>query len=186
MNRLFKTTALSIILILGLGCSSSKYNLNRIRQQDEAFNKEIMLSSYETDAYGKESRIAEIYGEYGKLFTDENLVRFLKDRIEKEPNPREKKRAEFLYRDISSSFLGERTKELDDRIFDLQAKEKIVVGKDTIAFRDIDVLLSNEKNGERRKDLYYSQGEMIIDKINPLLIEELNILEKTVKELGYR
>lgn len=186
MNRLFKTTALSIVLVLGLGCSSAKYDLKRVRQQDEAFNKEISLSSYETDAYGKESHIAEIYGKYGKLFTDENLVRFLKDRIEKERNPREKKRAEFLYRDISSSFLGERTKELDDRIFDLQAKEKIIVGKDTIAFRDIDVLLSNEKNGERRKNLYYSQGEMIIDKINPLLIEELDIIEKTVKELGYK
>ena len=181
-----KPAALIIVLVLTLACSVSKYDLNRIRQQDEAFNKEVMLSLYDTDAFGKQSRIAEIYQKYEKLFTDEKLLDFIKNKMEGEKDFRQKKRDGFLYRDVSGSFLGEKTKKLDDQVLDLQAKEKVIVGKDTIAFRDIDGMVFNEKNEARRKELYYSQGEMTIDKINPLLKQRIDILQNTVKELGYK
>ena len=183
--RWCKSAVLIGILILALACSANRYDLNRIRQQDETFNKEIMLSFYETDAFGKQSRIAEIYQKYDKLFTDEKLLDFLKKKMEKEKDLRQNKRYRFLYRDISGSFLGEKTKKLDDQVLDLQAREKVIVGKDTIAFRDIDGMIFNEKNEIRRKELYYSQGEMTIDKINPVLKQRLDILQSTVRQLGY-
>ncbi len=185
-KRSVKTLFTAVVLVLGLACSLGRYDLNRIRQQDEAFNKEVMLSLYETDAFAKPSRIAEIYQKYEKLFTDEKLLDFLKTKMEGGKDFRQEKRDRFLYREISGSFLGEKTKELDDQALDLQAKEKVVVGGDTIAFRDVDGMIFNEKNETRRKELYYSQGEMTIDKINPVLEQRLDILQNTVKGLGYK
>ena len=97
-RRFLKIVFLLSLVGFGLSCFRGRYDLEKIRARAEAFDREISLSWYETDSYGRPSRLAKIYQGYQDLFADPRLIRFVQTELERERDPREKRRLEYLYR----------------------------------------------------------------------------------------
>ncbi|KPL19225.1 MAG: hypothetical protein AMJ92_04255 [candidate division Zixibacteria bacterium SM23_81] len=170
---------------LGLSCAQRRYDLDEVRIRAEAFDQEVSLSWYETDNYGQPSRLAEIYGEYQDLFADPRLIRFVQKQMEEEQDPRERRRLEYLYRYLVEEFAGQRSKELDDQILDIQAMEWLDVDGQQVTFREVYGELFNSSDREWRRKLYRARGEVVISKINPLLRQRLQIQRETCRQFGF-
>jgi hypothetical protein len=168
-----------------LFCSGKGYDLEKIRARAEAFDREVTLSWYETDNYGRPSRLAEIYQDYEDLFTDPRLIGFVQRKMAEEPVPRERRRLEYLYQYLIEEFAGQKCKELDDRILDIQAQEELDVGEQLVAFRDVAGELFNSSDRQWRRDLYWARGDVTISQLNPLLFQRLEIQRETCREFGY-
>jgi oligoendopeptidase F len=184
-RRLLKLVLLITFVGLSLSCFRGRYNLDKVRARAEAFDREIILSWYETDSYGRPSRLAEIYQGYQDLFTDPRLIRFMQAELEKERDPREKRRLEYLYKYLVEEFAGQRAKELDDQILDIQAQAQLDVDDQEVVFRDVDGELFNNPDREWRRRLYRARGEIIISQINPLLRQRLDMQRETCEQFGY-
>ena len=184
-RSLFKAILLLTLIGLNLSCFRGRYDLEKIRARAEAFDQEISLSWYETDSYGRPSRLAEIYQDYQDLFADPRLIRFVQLEMEKEPDLRERRRLEYLYSYLMEGFTGQRAKELDDEILDIQAQEQLPIDGQEIAFRDVEGELFNSPDRGRRRRLYLARGEIIISKINPLLRQRLGLQRETCEQFGY-
>lgn len=185
IGKHIKIGLLLTLLSLCLFCCGRGYDLDTIRARAEAFDREITLSWYETDNYGRSSRMAQIYEEYQDLFADPRLVRFVQRRMHQEQDARQARRLKYLHRYLLEEFAGQKSKELDDRILDIQAQEVMEVGRQEVAFRDVDWELYNSPDRERRRNLYRARGEVIVSKVNPLLRRKLEIQRETCAQFGY-
>lgn len=172
-------------LPLWAGCVKKTYNLNHIRVQLEALNKELSEAYYNNHSYGKELEISHIYEKYLYLIEDETVISYVGDIRDRERNATEKTRLTYLYAELLDHYLGQRTSRMAEKIANIQAREIVVADGEEIAFRQIPLRLMNEQDRERRKRFYRAQAAVIEKKLNPLLMEELHLIEELSRELGY-
>ncbi len=185
-SRRFRWAFIGLLLAgCWLSCSQRGYDLEKIRARAEAFDREISLSWYETDNYGRPSRLAEIYRNYQDLFADPQLVLWVQRKMQNEKDLRERRRLEYLYRYLVEEFIGQRAKELDDQMLDIQSQEMLEVAGQEVAFRDVVGELFNNPDRDWRRALYRARGEVAVAKINPLLQERLKIQGETCQQFGY-
>lgn len=185
VRRIVEAIFVLTLVALSLTCFGKRYDLEKIRTRAEAFDREVSLSWYQTDNYGRPSRLAEIYQDYQDLFTDPQLIRFVQKKMAQEQSRRERRRLEYLYRYLVEEFASQKCKELDDRILDIQAQEVIDLDGQVVAFREVDGELFNSSDREWRRKLYRARGEVIISKINPLLRQKLKIQGETCGQFGF-
>jgi len=181
----FKIGLFIFLLASCLFCTERGYDLDKIRARAEAFDQEITFSWYETDNYGRPSRMAEIYEDYRDLFTDPRLIRFVQQKMHQEQIPREARRLKYLYRYLLEEFAAQKSTELTDQILDVQTQEVLELDRQKVAFRDVAWELSNSPDRKWRRDLYRARGEVIVSKINPLLRQRLEIQRETCAQFGY-
>lgn len=183
----FRLTLMSAlaVLCLGTGCMKKTYNLNRVRTQLEAFNQELGEAYYDNYAYGKTLQITQIYDKYSPLLANSELITYVRNIRDRARNPLERRRLAYLHRELLGHYLGQRTKQITEKVTNIQTSITIALEEQEIAFRQVPGRLMNEKDRERRKKLYRAQGALIVEQLNPPLREELELLGELARELGY-
>lgn len=180
--------ALSVAIValpLWAGCVKKTYNLNHVRIQLEALDEELGEAYYDNYSYGKNLEIDHIYEKYLHLITNGELISYVGDIRDRERNTLQRTRLTYLYAELLDHYLGHRTSQIAERLANIQASEKVVVDDEEIAFRQVSLSLMNEQDREERRKLYRAQGVVIEDKLNPLLAEELNLIQELSLEFGY-
>jgi oligoendopeptidase F len=182
----FWPLAVFLILLVVFSCARQKYDLDQIRLRAEAFDREITLSWYETDNYGRTSQISEIYDRYQDLFTDQELVRFVGAEMERQTEPAQRRRLTYLRGYLIDEFIGLKVGSLDDQVLNLQAQETLPLPDQNLAFRDVYGELYNSSDREWRRQVYQAQRDFICQRINPLLTERLKVQRQTIRQFGFK
>jgi len=159
------------------------YDLNRIRRDVDNFCSEMEREWYLNWAGIKEEmNLSAIYGKYENLFTKELILAVKEKR--KQAKGEDERKLRYLHRFLVGEHLGMIVKELSEKAENMESKETIKVDGEEIPFRLSAVKIANEPKREQRSKLFEARNR-VIDRINVVLLERMERLHKTSRELGY-
>jgi len=159
------------------------YDWNEIRQDVENFCSEMEKEWYLNWAGLKEEmNLSAIYDKYRHLFTKELILAVKEER--KHAKGEEERKLRYLQQFFVGEYLGTTVREFTDKAETMESKENIKVDGEDIPFRLAAVKIANEPNRERRSKLFEARNR-VIDKINVVLLERMEKLHETSRELGY-
>jgi len=159
------------------------YDWNEIRQDVENFCSEMEREWYLNWAGLKEvMNLSAIYDKYRHLFTKELILAVKEER--RHAKGEEERKLRYLQQFFVGEYLGTTVREFTDKAETMESKENIKVDGEDIPFRLADVKIANEPNRERRSKLFEARNR-VIDKINVVLLERMEKLHETSRELGY-
>jgi len=159
------------------------YDWNKIRRDVENFCSEMEKEWYLNWAGLKEEmNLSPIYNKYEHLFT-KDLILAVKEK-RKQSKGEEERKLRYLQQFFVSDYLGMVVKELSDKAETMESKETIKVNEEKIPFRLAATKIANEPKREQRSKLFEARNK-VIDKINVVLLERIEKLHETSRELGY-
>jgi len=159
------------------------YDWNEIRRNVENFCSEMEKEWYLNWAGLKEEmNLSAIYDKYRHLFTKELILAVKEER--KHAKGEEERKLRYLQQFFVGEYLGTTVREFTDKAETMESKENIKVDGEDIPFRLAAVKIANEPNRERRSKLFEARNR-VIDKINVVLLERMEKLHETSRELGY-
>lgn len=126
---------------------------------------------------------AAIYEAYADLFTREAV-----DAIEaayRETSGDERRRVAYLAVFATDGYLGQQTRELSDRLANVEAQATIEVDGERIGLRQAVVAQSNEPDRERRQRIQDARLAAVDAHLNPLADEYWRRLHRLAVDLGY-
>lgn len=179
----FKISSFILISLILSSCSMKNKQIELIRQDADKLIKAQSEMGYASWTEGAHSNQDSLYKAYEHLFTKEN-VQLVKGAEEKEKNPEKKKALTYLRLYLLSEYISKQTAALYDELENKQAEAKIKVDGKEIPFRQIAVLISNEKDQSKRKKLYLSQDNFL-DSLNVIYKQMEDFYHTQAKELGY-
>jgi hypothetical protein len=159
-------------------------DLEVYRKESEKFLSELDKEYYLHFSGQKDSlNIAEIYSKHEDLFSLENfeVLKGLKEKSSGEEN----KRYSYLLRFCGEGLIEQQVKELIDEIGEDEAKATIDVDNKEVSFRYSEVLLSNEKDKNKRDLIDDRRNSKVETNFNPKLYEYWSALHEYSKELGF-
>jgi hypothetical protein len=118
-----------------------------------------------------------IYNEYADLTTLEQ-ARSIGATVDGSQNIRE------LWRFASEGYLGQLTKEYEEKLARAEAELKATVDGEEIEYRMLKPAISNEPDRARRERLERARNELVEEHLNPLYLETHQRVRSAVGELG--
>jgi hypothetical protein len=168
-----------------VSCQESPYDLALVRSRADEMSSRLLEAYYNTDAYGEESRLADIMAEYDDL-ADPGLTRYVASERDAERDPRKRKQLDYLYYDVVGTIIWQDLADIQDRITDIESSATLTVGDEEIAYRDIGIRLYNETDSEFRERLYTAMGEFEVEQTNPPRREMVELTREGLREYGFR
>jgi hypothetical protein len=183
-----RTAALPLLFsFFLLACSSGhKEDLVRIdslRTQAEQLIKVQSLMGWENWVFGKPSNQDSLYKANSGLFTREN-IELVRKALGEEQDSIQRKRLAYLKRYLSLEYIGKQIAPLTDSVSNMEATARVIVGKDSIPYRQIPSLLATEKSQSRRREIYVAL-DPVLDSLNMLLLRVEAAYQAISRELGY-
>ena len=157
---------------------ASARELDAYRERADRFIAELDEEYYLHFAGLKETLDLErIYGEYADLTTLEQ-ARSIGATVDGNQNIRE------LWRFACEGYLGQLTKEYEEKLARAEAELKTTVDGEEIGFRMLKPAISNEPDRARRERLERARNELVEEHLNPLYLETHAHVRSAVGELG--
>lgn len=159
------------------------YDWNKIGRDVENFCSELEKEWYLNWAGLKEEmNLSPIYNKYRHLFRKELILAVKEKR--RHAKGEDERKLRYLQQFFVSEYLDMVVKELSEKAETMESKETIKVDGEKIPFRLAAVKIANEPKREQRSKLFEARNR-VIDKINVVLLERMEKLHETSKELGY-
>jgi len=186
LRKAIRCLAVALLAVALLGsCQSSPYDLEAVRTRADDMSRRLLEAYYNTDAYGEESRLADIMAEYEDL-ADPGLVRYVATERDVERDPRRRKQLDYLYYDVVGTIIWQDLADIQDRITDIESTGTLTVGDEEIAYRDIGIRLYNETDSAFRERLYTAMGDFEVERTNPPRREIVELTRDGLREYGFR
>ncbi len=171
------------VCILAVGCGE-RYDLEFVRARADEMTTRILEAYYDSDAYGEESRMAEIMADYDDL-ADPLLARYVAERRDDAPDPRTRKQLSYLYYDIVGTVVWQDLAAIEDGILDIESSGVVTVAGEELAYRDAGIRLYNETDSDLRESLYLAMGEFDVERTNPLRADLVSLTRERLMEYGF-
>ena len=178
-----KIICLILISLVFFSCSMKNKQIELIRQDADKLIKAQSEMGYSSWTEGAHSNQDSLYRAYEHLFTKEN-IQLVRQAEEAEKDPLEKKALSYLRLYLVGEYIAKQTAALYDQLENRQAQAKVKVNGKEIPFRQIAVLISNEKDQSQRRQLYSAQ-DVFLDSLNVIYKEMEDFYHTQAKELGY-
>jgi len=173
------------------GASEDEARLEDVRRRAEAFQQELQLEYYESNAGLKgETNVSKIYRKYEDLLARPtiDLARRQLERVKAAPQgdagaekaTRLRNLAEFLV----DEFIGGEVKTIIDEILTRESAARVKVGQDEIAFRQLAAEIANTDDRDRRA-LLEAKVLSVIEELTPLLAERIGIERGIARSFGF-
>lgn len=179
--------ALALVLavcVLAAGCGE-RHDLDSVRARADEMSMRILEAYYDSDAYGKESRMAEIMAEYDDL-ADPALARYVARQRDDASDPRARKQLSYLYYDVVGTIVWQDVAATEDEIMDVEATGSVAVAGEDVPYRDAGIRLYNETESALRESLYIAMGEFDVVRTNPLRARVVESTREGLREYGFR
>jgi hypothetical protein len=162
----------------------SPEDIARLRQDLEAFQGELMLEFYSNHAGLKdEMATVGIYDRYAHLFSREAIDAASK--AEEDESPEEARKARYLRAFSTFGYMDAAVKQLTDRANTIEAQSVVEFDGEGIPYRHVPLRLRTEAEHARRAALFDAKLAETA-KLNAVLVERVQTLHETAKELGAR
>lgn len=156
--------------------------IENLRHELEEFTREVDEEYYLTAAGLKEQAdFSRIFEKHNQLFTH-NTIDKVQKRL-KAASGDEERRLRFLRAFIVGDFLESHVKGLSDRFLTQEAQATVMVDDHELPFRQSAVVLANEADRARRTRIFEARN-LVIERLNHVLIERVETLHGVSKELG--
>jgi len=184
----YLAVCLPLTLVAGAAFAAAKYDLEKIRKDDEQLYAEWSIADWDNCVFGKEADIESLLKKYEYLSADPELLTFIQEQEKAAPDALTARRLHLLYRDLATTYEANQCIRLDDDINTREATDKIwVVGlEEPVAIRDVYPLKRQTDDETAYKNLWYASGDYEINVINPLRRERLAKHDETTKAMGYK
>ena len=160
------------------------WDLDRYRSDAERFLEEIDREYYLQGAGHKpDLAIEPIYQRHESLFEREAVDRVGEAR--RAAKGVDETRLRYLHQFALDGYLGSITRNLETRVADLQASLEVEVGGETIPYRMAPVVQANEEDADRRAEIEAARNAVLVERLNPLHLEELESVHAACEELGW-
>ena len=160
------------------------WDLDQYRRDAERFLEEIDREYYLQGAGHKpDLAIEPIYERYEALFERETVDRVGEAR--RAESGEDESRLRYLHQFALDGYLGSITRDLETRVAELEASLEVEVGGETIAYRMAPVVQANEEDADRRAEIEAARNEVLVERLNPLHLEELERAHGACVELGW-
>jgi hypothetical protein len=183
----FKWFAVAIAALLLVSCSGKQPKdpraIDRLRIEAEQLIREQSVMGYNSWVFGTPTNSDSLYKAHPGLFTSGQIER-VQQAEAAETDPVQKQRLRYLERYLVLEYLGQATAPLADRLNTEEARATVHIGKDTIPYRQIAVLLANEQRPDRRKILY-AATDPVLDSLTATRKALWGKFYTLAKELGY-
>lgn len=179
---------LPLTFVVGTAFAAAKYDLEKIRKDDEQLYAEWSIVQWDNSVFGKEADIEGLLKKYEYLSNDPELLTFIREQEKVAPNAVEARRLRLLYRDLATTYEANQCIAIDDEINNREAFDSIwVVGRDEpVAIRDVYPLKRATDDETAYKNLWYAAGNYEINAINPLRRQRLAKHDETTKAMGFK
>jgi hypothetical protein len=159
-------------------------DITKYREDSESFLSKIDKEYYLHFSGQKNSlNLSSIYERYGYLF-DRGCVDYIKG-IKDKSLGENRKKAAFLLKFCTEGYMERQVKELVDRIAQEEAQAKIDVEGKEIPFRYSEILLTNEPDRAKRREIERKRNEKIAESFNDVLYKYWDTLHNQAVDLGF-
>jgi hypothetical protein len=157
-----------------------------IREQVEAHFHVQMILAWYTRTQGESSIQEKTYVGRESLYTEEN-IRFIEGLIGKAEGADEERRLRFLRDALLMEYVYRQTASFDDAISNAESVAEVTLEwiPDPVPYRELDGMLDNETDPDKRQKLQNAQTEVWRTRLNPLHEEKQKKAVALVEELGY-
>jgi hypothetical protein len=160
------------------------WDLDEYRRDAELFLEEIDREYYLQGAGHKpDLEIEPIYERHASLFEREAVERVGEARGAAEED--EGTRLRYLHQFAVDGYLGSLTRELETRLAELEASLEVEVDGEAIPYRMAPVIQANEADGDQRAEIDAARNAVLDERLNPILLEQLERVHAAVEELGW-
>ncbi len=179
--------ATGLISLLLWQCTSKlKRDLERVEQfQQEAqkLAKQQALLLWFHGTQGTRMHLSETYRKHQELFSIPTL-QLLVDVIQESRNPGKIRELRYFKNYLLQKFVEMHTVVWDDSLRDIYDYSTIQEGDQTIYFRQLPYLLSQEPSAQRRRRLW-RQGAQVVEQMVPLFMEKYRRSRLLARQLGF-
>ncbi len=176
-----------IILVLLSGCSTRHPEdmraIDSLRIETESFLRAQSAMAYDNWVTGTPSDQDSLYRIHAGLFTQPVIERVSRA-WEEETDSLQRIRLERFLRFLTLEYLSRATAPLTDRFTTFESQARVVVGRDTMFYRQLPVQIGNEKSHARR-ELLYESADPVLDSLTRTAREIQDAYSRLSKELGY-
>jgi hypothetical protein len=160
------------------------WDLDYYRRDAERFLEEIGREYYLHLAGQKaDLAIEPIYESFEALFQQEAVDRVGQAR--RAARGEDEARLRYLHQFALDGYLGSITRQLQTRVAELEATLEVEVGGETIPYRMAPVIQANEEDADRRAEIEGARNTVLVERLNPLHLEELESAHAACIELGW-
>ena len=141
-----------------------------------------------TATVGETSIQAETYLGHDRLFSKDTIARVRKASKEPGISADERRAREYFQAYLAGEFLAQSTAKFDDRAqnSELQATVRLPWMKDPVPYKQLDLLVAEEKDAGRRAEIEKARAEIWRTVLNPILAEKEQTAQRLARVLGYQ
>lgn len=163
-----------------------KGRLQEIREESEALVLIQMKLYWFSRTQGEKATIKQTYKGHETLFSKET-IQFVDGLRKKVEDPDEERRLRFLRDYLLGEYVSLRTAQYDDAIENAEANARVDIEwvTEPVSYRNLDGLLDNESDPEKRQELQTAQAMVWKEQLNPIHEERQAKVLALVKEVGY-
>jgi hypothetical protein len=159
-------------------------DIAKYRQDSESFLSRIDKEYYLHFSGQKDSlNLSPIYDRYGYLF-ERDCIDYIKG-IKDKSTGENRKKAAYLLKFCTEGYMERRVKELVDRIAEEEAQAKINIEGNEVSFRYSEILLINEPDRVKRREIERRRNEKISESFNEILYKYWDTLNSQAVDLGF-
>ncbi|MCD6498715.1 MAG: hypothetical protein J7M25_10515 [Deltaproteobacteria bacterium] len=183
------TTQPAPVVVVHKQQAASERKITWYRQVARALTEVQALMDWHSRTRGERSMLASTYVGR-KLFLSRKSLAQIGAYIAHLTGPAvaAKKRAATFLRDfMATEYIGRKTARFEDELTNIEANATVTLSwiRHPVAFRNLDVLLSQEKDAARRTAIRKAQADVIRTKLNPVLLEKYNKAHQLAQWMGY-
>ncbi len=179
---------LPLVSLMFTSCAAPPPSLTveEIREEAEALVAVQSILSWYSNCVGEKSVISESYKGHERLFSPE-AIKTVGTAASRSKNDDEKRALEFLRAYLITEHVALATAHFQDEIADAEANGMVAMVGMTgdVAYRDLDGLLDNEQDPEKRHAIQNLQSNFWRDVLNPIHERKTAEEHRIVDELGY-
>ena len=140
-----------------------------------------------TAIVGETSIQAETYLGHDRLFSKDTIARVRKAAKEPGISADERKAREYFQAYLAAEFLSQPTAKYGDQAQNaaLQATVRLPWRREPVPYKQLDLLVADEKDAGRRAEIEKARGEVQRTVFNPILAEKEATAQRLSRELGY-
>lgn len=156
----------------------------KYRQDSESFLSLIDKEYYLHFSGQKDSlNLSPIYDRYGYLF-ERDCIDYIKG-IKDKSTGENREKAAYLLKFCTEGYMERQVKELVDRIAEEEAQTKINIKGNEFSFRYSEILLINEPDRAKRREIERKRNEKISESFNDILYKYWDTLHSQAVALGF-
>jgi hypothetical protein len=176
-----------IVLLLFSGCASRHPEdmraIDSLRIEIDGFLHAQAIMSYNNWVAGIPTNQDSLYRADANLFT-RPVLDLVARATQEESDSIQHLRLTFLRRFLTLEYLSRSTAALADRFTSHEGEARVILGRDTLLYRQLPALIANEKSRARRERLY-AAADPVLDSLNATAIEIQQAYRRLAQELGY-